>query len=287
MRNRNYEQVEEVFWQIVIEWEYHSSGLTSAWLREKITMSVKAWWHKASACVHLTSLIAITLLAFQALPALSDEDPAYWPMEVLLDLCARDQIHSALLQVTATVMKLEGLQGGEWGHFLDDDCMPHPHVLSPSLSDEPSWYADPQLCMLVECSMYYNTWVHSLYVELWFLISSCTLHEDVKTILQCQLPCVSYLCHCILCCTSDDIFVKMSSIIWRVKMLWGGSLLPATAACSLVSLLLLPCGWHRVKMKQAYDFALEHVGIDFHSTAIWADYIHFLKSEYVRVSTKA
>ena len=59
-------------------------------------------------------------------------------MEVLLDLCARDQIHSALLQVTATVMKLEGLQGGGWGHFLDDDCMPHPHVLSPSLSDEPS-----------------------------------------------------------------------------------------------------------------------------------------------------
>jgi cleavage stimulation factor subunit 3 len=32
-------------------------------------------------------------------------------------------------------------------------------------------------------------------------------------------------------------------------------------------------------MKQAYDFALEHVGIDFHSTTLWADYIHFLKSE--------
>lgn len=37
----------------------------------------------------------------------------------------------------------------------------------------------------------------------------------------------------------------------------------------------------RVKMKQAYDFALEHVGIDFHSTTLWTDYIAFLKSEYV------
>ena len=34
-------------------------------------------------------------------------------------------------------------------------------------------------------------------------------------------------------------------------------------------------------MKQAYDFAVEHVGIDFHSTTLWADYINFLKSEYV------
>lgn len=40
-----------------------------------------------------------------------------------------------------------------------------------------------------------------------------------------------------------------------------------------------PC--YRVKMKQAYDFALEHVGIDFHSTTLWTDYISFLKSEYV------
>jgi cleavage stimulation factor subunit 3 len=32
-------------------------------------------------------------------------------------------------------------------------------------------------------------------------------------------------------------------------------------------------------MKQAYDFAAEHVGIDFHSTTLWADYINFLKSE--------
>jgi hypothetical protein len=37
----------------------------------------------------------------------------------------------------------------------------------------------------------------------------------------------------------------------------------------------------RVKMKQAYDFAAEHVGIDFHSTTLWADYINFLKSEWV------
>ena len=37
----------------------------------------------------------------------------------------------------------------------------------------------------------------------------------------------------------------------------------------------------RVKMKQAYDFAVEHVGIDFHSTTLWADYINFLKSEWV------
>ena len=36
-------------------------------------------------------------------------------------------------------------------------------------------------------------------------------------------------------------------------------------------------------MKQAYDFAAEHVGIDFHSTPLWTDYINFLKSEYVFV----
>ena len=39
-------------------------------------------------------------------------------------------------------------------------------------------------------------------------------------------------------------------------------------------------------MKQAYDFALEHVGIDFHSTALWTDYIQFLKSEYVTLHSQ-
>ena len=39
-------------------------------------------------------------------------------------------------------------------------------------------------------------------------------------------------------------------------------------------------------MKQAYDFAVEHVGIDFHSTTLWADYINFLKSEYVLIGFK-
>jgi len=35
----------------------------------------------------------------------------------------------------------------------------------------------------------------------------------------------------------------------------------------------------REKMRQTYEFALEHVGIDFHSASIWLDYIHFLQSE--------
>jgi len=32
-------------------------------------------------------------------------------------------------------------------------------------------------------------------------------------------------------------------------------------------------------MKQTYEFALEHVGIDYHSTTVWVDYINFLKAE--------
>ena len=35
----------------------------------------------------------------------------------------------------------------------------------------------------------------------------------------------------------------------------------------------------REKMRQTHEFALEHVGIDFHSSTIWLDYIHFLQSE--------
>lgn len=34
----------------------------------------------------------------------------------------------------------------------------------------------------------------------------------------------------------------------------------------------------REKLAQAYDFALEKIGMDLHSYSIWADYIAFLKS---------
>ena len=40
-----------------------------------------------------------------------------------------------------------------------------------------------------------------------------------------------------------------------------------------------PLPTFREKMRQTYDFALEHVGIDYHATAIWQEYIQFLKSE--------
>ncbi|XP_055388076.1 protein suppressor of forked isoform X3 [Condylostylus longicornis] len=35
---------------------------------------------------------------------------------------------------------------------------------------------------------------------------------------------------------------------------------------------------HKEKLAQAYDFALEKIGMDLHSFSIWQDYIHFLKS---------
>jgi len=34
----------------------------------------------------------------------------------------------------------------------------------------------------------------------------------------------------------------------------------------------------REKMAQAYDFALEKIGMDLHSFIIWSDYVAFLKS---------
>lgn len=34
----------------------------------------------------------------------------------------------------------------------------------------------------------------------------------------------------------------------------------------------------REKLAQAYDFALEKIGMDLHSYSIWTDYIQFLKS---------
>ena len=40
----------------------------------------------------------------------------------------------------------------------------------------------------------------------------------------------------------------------------------------------------REKMAQAYDFALEKMGMDIQSYQIWADYINFLKSVYVQES---
>lgn len=41
----------------------------------------------------------------------------------------------------------------------------------------------------------------------------------------------------------------------------------------------LPSHFARTKMIQTYEFALEHVGIDFHSAQVWLDYLDFLKSE--------
>jgi len=38
---------------------------------------------------------------------------------------------------------------------------------------------------------------------------------------------------------------------------------------------------YREKMAQAYDFALDKIGLDVMSYQIWADYIGFLKSVYV------
>lgn len=35
---------------------------------------------------------------------------------------------------------------------------------------------------------------------------------------------------------------------------------------------------HKEKLAQAYDFALEKIGMDLHSYSIWSDYIQFLKS---------
>ena len=44
-------------------------------------------------------------------------------------------------------------------------------------------------------------------------------------------------------------------------------------------LLLLLCLYlFREKMAQAYDFALEKIGMDVYSYTIWNDYITFLKS---------
>ena len=35
----------------------------------------------------------------------------------------------------------------------------------------------------------------------------------------------------------------------------------------------------RTKLRQAYEFSLDHIGIDFHSTSLWNEYITFLKAE--------
>lgn len=36
--------------------------------------------------------------------------------------------------------------------------------------------------------------------------------------------------------------------------------------------------FYREKLAQAYDFALEKIGMDLHAFSIWNDYITFLKS---------
>ena len=35
----------------------------------------------------------------------------------------------------------------------------------------------------------------------------------------------------------------------------------------------------REKLRQTYEFALDHVGIDFHSGSVWLDFIAFIKEE--------
>ncbi len=48
----------------------------------------------------------------------------------------------------------------------------------------------------------------------------------------------------------------------------------------IVSRVSVPLRTHtREKLRQTYEFALDHVGIDYHSTSIWTDYITFLKNE--------
>lgn len=37
----------------------------------------------------------------------------------------------------------------------------------------------------------------------------------------------------------------------------------------------------REKLRNAYEFTLEHMGLDFHSSPIWMEYIEFLHQEYV------
>ena len=34
-------------------------------------------------------------------------------------------------------------------------------------------------------------------------------------------------------------------------------------------------------MRQTYEFALEHIGMDYHATPLWSEYIGFMKAEYV------
>ena len=41
----------------------------------------------------------------------------------------------------------------------------------------------------------------------------------------------------------------------------------------------LSFGCCREKLRQTYEFALDHVGIDFHSGSVWLDFIAFIKEE--------
>lgn len=54
------------------------------------------------------------------------------------------------------------------------------------------------------------------------------------------------------------------------------------AVCSILSLVSLVQQklnlFLREKLAQAYDFALEKIGMDLHAFSIWNDYITFLKS---------
>lgn len=43
-------------------------------------------------------------------------------------------------------------------------------------------------------------------------------------------------------------------------------------------------GCCREKLRQTYEFALDHVGIDFHSGSVWLDFLAFIKEEWVTVS---
>ncbi len=52
----------------------------------------------------------------------------------------------------------------------------------------------------------------------------------------------------------------------------------AILRCTIIIIADVPLHT-REKLRQTYEFALDHVGIDYHSTSIWSEYIAFLKNE--------
>jgi len=54
------------------------------------------------------------------------------------------------------------------------------------------------------------------------------------------------------------------------------TLFPSVSCCPPLMVVLFRV--YREKMAQAYDFALDKMGMDIMSFSIWSDYINFLKS---------